>query len=269
MVSETSTNYTKYYEYQNGRLVEELLEAHEDTYIHDALLSKGNTAKAEYDAQGHMLTLRSFENGKEKSRYIYEYDSQGNMVANHSYRYGVKQYTYTYEYDVNGRMIKHTYDGFSAISSHTWGSYEYDTNGNKIREQWYYVGEEDAYYSCKYEYDDNNQLTFYSFEYGDGSKGSHIYENTYDEQNRMIKQVTTHFTDAVETVVYEYDSEGNCSYKKKYLDDSLVTEYHYQYDDDRNVTRETYKYRINGNSKFMEYVTEYTYEYVITYQPQG
>lgn len=267
LISETSTNYAKEYEYQNGRLVEERIKAYGSTYFYDALLSKGNSAKAEYDSQGNMLTLYSFENGKEKSKYIYEYDIQGNMVAKHNYLYGVKQGTYTYEYDVNGWMIKHTYDGFSASSSHTWGSYEYDTNGNKIREQWYYVGEEDAYYSCQYEYDDNNQLTFLCAEYSDGSKYSCLYENKYDEQNRMIKQVITDSIWGVKTVVYKYDTEGNCSYVGKSQGDSLIHEYCYQYDADGNMIEETYKYY--GIGEVEDSVTEYVYEYAVIYQPLG
>lgn len=252
LISEISTDYTKEYQYRNGQLVEEQFKSSGISII----------TQYEYDAQGNTISIHYCQNGKEINTHTYDYDANGNVTVYHYYVDGLEQFTHAYEYDANGRVIKDTYDSFP---SPCWYSYEYDTNGNKIREKLYYVGEEDAYYSDQYEYDDNNQPTVQIREYSNGLKYSWTYENTYDEQNRMIKQVTTDSTGAVETVVYKYDSEGNCSYKKKNNDNGLVYEYHYQYDNDGNMIRKTYEYYSNGELK--ENITEYIYDYTITYQP--
>lgn len=264
LTAEISTDYIKEYEYQNGQLVEERYKASGKTTSNGKTLSAGDSiiTQYEYDAEGNTVSIHYYQNGKGITTHTYEYDANGNVTVYHYYVDALEQFTHAYEYDANGRVIKDTYDG---LPSPCWYSYEYDTNGNKIREKLYYVGEEDAYYSDQYEYDDNNQPTVQIREYSNGLKYSWTYENTYDEQKRMIKQVTTDSTGAVETVAYKYDSEGNCSYKKKNNDNGLVYEYHYQYDNDGNMIRKTYKYYSNGELK--ENITEYIYDYTITYQP--
>lgn len=253
VVSETSkTNgqlsYFKEFAYSDGHLTEERITGYDNTsYFYGYSVSSGScSAQHEYDVKGNLSTINVFN------------DDTGNEI-----------HTKEYEYDSNGYLIKEVDNSAFPAGTHSWYAYKYDANGNMIKKLWYHIGEGEIYYSNYYEYDAMNQPVHYHYEYEWGLEGDESYLNEYDSQQNLIKQTvegsTSNGNSYTKTYEYAYDDAGNCISKRE-TSDGYSSEYTYKYDSDGNLVKETYKWYSDG---WQERVKEYTYDYVITYQPRG
>lgn len=244
LLSESSANGEKTYEYVGGVLVKETAvgKSSDGIGFHGYSLSNGDRCTAEY-----------------------EYDADGNCIEIRVYRKdGQKIHTYSYEYDSNGYLVKEVGDSEYSHGSHYTHIYEYDENGNVTLRLWYQnlTGTGDVYSKHWYEYDEHNQLISETTWYDWDIKRTIVYENEYDSNGQLVKQSSLSLVNKYsETTEYEYDNNGNMI-AQRVTNDYGSWEYTYDYDEFGNMIREFY----SGASSSPSRTTTYTYGYIYTFE---
>lgn len=244
LLSESSANGEKTYEYVGGVLVKETAvgKSSDSFGFHGYGLSNGDRCTAEY-----------------------EYDADGNCIEIRVYRKdGQKIHTYSYEYDSNGYLVKEVGDSEYSHGSHYTHIYEYDENGNMTLKLWYQnlTGTGDVYSKHSYEYDEHNQLISETTWYEWDIERTTVYENEYDSNGQLVKQSSLSLVNKYsQTTEYEYDNNGNMI-AQRVTNDYGSWEYTYAYDEFGNMIREFY----SGASGSPSRTTTYTYGYIYTFE---
>lgn len=246
LLSESSANGEKNYEYVGELLVKETLVCtnSDGIYFHGIYFDdKGDTGTAEYeyDANGDCVESRVYNgDGSLIKRTSRVYDSSGNITKE--------------------TVVMPLHDSVNTYI------YTYDEKGNMTLKLWYQnlTGTGEIYSKHYYEYDEHNQLVAEGFEYEWGATSDTIYENVYDANDNLIKQVSVSTPRGyTETYEYAYDNDRRVVLKVKTVND-WTHEYRYEYDGQGNLLKETIN-SSNGTESKEEIIT-YTYGQVITYQ---
>ncbi len=185
-------------------------------------------SETEYDTEGKTVKITGID-AEDRIIYEEEYNASGKRILHTSYRYdedGTRDiyYSNSYEYDSDDNLIKATeyeeYQGYYVTCE-----YEYDANGNMILSR--YDDWDDI--SREYSYDSKGNVLSESVYSGDVLQTK--IEHKYDGDGRETASYTTDAEEHVtETVVYDYDRNGNLSRKendKVNFDYNGVHEYTY------------------------------------------
>jgi hypothetical protein len=159
--------------------------------------------------------------GSIEQKHINEYNEKGIIVKSYQYYDDTLDYLMVTELDSKGNMTKTTY---------------YDDSNNI---KYYYVYENDIY---------GNRVKTTEF-LAPGVVASYTYD-TYDANNNWISSKTTDSNNNIlSESKYEYDSKGNLTYSY-YNNGTDTEEYVYEYDENYNQTKYTYKE--NGSVVYWE-----------------
>lgn len=278
-------NLTKSVYYENDYVIT-------DTFAYN---SKGNvtkeTRKIAYEDNSTWTLIRTYtynKAGKVTKELAYyddcediktcTYDKKGNLtkeVRTQSYEDNTQtKNTITYAYDKNGNETKMSIvdkDRYGSVEKHSYVCVYNEKNlCVKMTEKWSFEDNEGNIEKSSavstYTYDKAGNLTKEVFKstYGDGSKRTLTFVNTYDETGNKVKAVTTEKSDgynAKTTATYTYTAglltkeatvtkDGDGTFK--------VTET-YAYDKAGNLTKYVCAYKYADGTANKE-VTVYTYQ---------
>ena len=197
-----------------------------------------------YDEYGKQIIHVAYRDGKITEKCKYEYDENGNIIKTVIYKNTVAiDYWFEYEYDENGRLIKfvrYESDGTAGL----WDEYEYDENDNVI---WHKYNNDKEYHVQERKYDECGREIYIRYE----SNGvvTDTWENEYDKDGYIIKEIKTEFDSDTgqktfeEVSEYTYDEKGNgtkyvCTshagketnslrWEKEYSKDGRGTDFHF------------------------------------------
>lgn len=186
-----------------------------------------------------------------------KYNKYHNLIA-----YYVNNKIYIAEYDKNNRILSYlkTYirqDNLSEVDcpNSDQGVYKYNKDGLLIS---YYVshiygGEktEEIYENI---YDEKNRLIQINF-------NDYVTKNEYDDNNKLLRSVTYNDNGYVTyEEEYEYDENSNCTMKRKY-DGNKDTVMFYEYDRNNNVIYQKCIISKDGVTDIIYYINDIKYEY--------
>lgn len=244
-----------------------------------------------YDKEGWKWAERSGscdETGQTTYWEVTEYNSYGDVIAyeSGSNPTGLQTYTnYDRQYDSDGRLIYAmiTYGDTDSSQDfyypdqeeYTEETYEYGADGNAVyytstyvrtdywgaRTYYYTEGESSYYADGTLAYERESSYDYSS--YGGSYYGiPYIYENTYDEEGRLVRYSYTDKDGFSGSTDFVYDENGNeistVSQDSSGYHWENIYDYDYEYDAFGNVIRESYSASAGYSS-----VTIYEYTYKI------
>lgn len=196
------------------------------------LCFSGCTENAEYVLE---KSTSYDQNNKISYRIEYEYDNSPLYLSSSYYGTdGELTFRTVYEYDKSGQLLcQTTYDDDNNFLHSV--TYEYDNNGNCTNDFTDYYDENDC--SKTYEYDENGNIIKQAVYFiSSDNKIITSYENTYDADNRLIRQYTI---DIGEYVLFEYDDVGRVISEDCFgTGDELEVHREYEYDKRGNLQNE-------------------------------
>ena len=229
----------KYDEY--GNITKEYFSGDFTYYEYENEYDDGKLTKVKY---------RNPESG-DSGYSIYEYDDNGNEKKNTYYSDdGSKGYTYIYEYNTDGNMTKETIED-SDGSIIEYRLYEYDANGNITKKTNYYLQHNTSTRCTTYKYDSNGNVTERKIYFDDSLTVDEIYKYEYDA-DKIQKKWTKDKTGESEKscAVYEYDSDRDVTKETIYVDDSIDNYTIYEYYDKVTYTPMYRLYNPNSGEHF-------------------
>ena len=203
--------------------------------------------------------------------------------------WGVASGVGTCKYDENGNMIEKTWSGSSDVMwekredtnfSHT-TTYTYDENNRITSEKGVVIGElkGEVNITTTWEYDSKGNIITYTFYDDFGNDIVETHEYTYDDNDNILKDVSTKANDNGRILTYTYDKNGNkLSQTQTDIDGGNKAVTTWEYDEKGNIlseqhvgggltTTETYSYNNDGKILSKTYITSLgknettTYEY--------
>lgn len=206
----------------------------------------------EYDENGNITLIEEYDSkGQLNSREEYIRDEKGNITHHmHDAIEFTKEISYTYSYtEEEGRLSAICYkDGYwwryteyeyddndnllVMIDYDQEGNveykeeYSYNKNGDELKVQ--FSNEDGVWFSAEYEYDDNGREIRGEFVVN----GEISYEEcTYNTEGELIsKGIYNENGSLVESIIYEYDENGNRICEKKYDSEGKPKDwYEYKY----------------------------------------
>lgn len=197
----------------------------------------------------------------------YQYDLHGRMketIYDYSFSYEMVDLSshtmkiidrYSYDNRNNITKVDHTlfetYENGKSFTNHCLYINEYDESGNLIEENTIYDSGRLSELTYFYEYDDFGECICQKQQLDDGDVSIvYTYENSYDEQGRLIQKICTKNSDSTtESTEYAYNTSGQ-----------LIKETHngretiYEYNDAGRLIRKVYA---SNGEKGSETIYEY------------
>ncbi len=170
-----------------------------------------------YGDNSYLTETRTYSDGELNSTQLFGYDEYGNLNYN---KIGEITEIF-YKNDEQGRPTEKRYVTTvgDAVSEKIWTVEYTDEYGSYVE-----TSEDDGTTQSK-TYDSKGNLT----ESINGASHRTIYDNTYDEEGKLIKTVMI-VNSVKQTTEYEYGDHGKVTKESTYGDDSIlitVTEYFY------------------------------------------
>ena len=208
------------------------------------------------DYENAYKTFETIKDHRDSEEYLSRFEIKLMKLSCSSVYKGEEEWTESYEYD-NGRVARVVCEYTKNANSSFFG---YSLNASSIA-----PGEKTASVSAVYSYDDeNNSRKINIFGTSKNLLETRFYE--YNENDKLIRESydkkdnNTYNKDT--TYVYQYDSDGNKTERMWYQNltgsGSPYEERYYEYDDQDEIIRESYKY--NWWFKSNDSTGEYTYE---------
>lgn len=233
--------------------------------------------------------------GKVKTITVYSHKfkfgeiDKSSKVPTYSYKFNIKGYiTESFTYFVNGSFHKSTYNYndrnkiIEVINLENLTIYEkikrkYDNNSNLIEET-YYGLDGNAYMKNKYQYDKNNMLIVFETStisdktnmYNKWKKDTLVYENIYDNLNRLIRKDYYNIIGIFRDEIFDYDKDNKILFGPANLCDSKNLNDHnikYTYKDNKLIEEiELNLDNTISGKKTIEYQNDIRFEIYYSYE---
>jgi len=222
---------TEYAYDENGVLLKRTVTDDSDAVIREEV----------YDELGRLMTNVDYENGAVVSSTSYEYENDAQtrpMVTAYCDADGTVNSYRVYERDSYGNMITLTiYDGYDTVADAYTYDYEYDSEGRMLSQTIYGDG---SYSREHYELDADGNIVKTTYSYAEGGNLRH---DPSDAEKAAV--VWTEISESEQSVVNEYDENGDRIRTFGYYEGMPTTSFAYEYDDAGRLVKEI-SYDANG-----------------------
>ena len=203
---------------------------------------------------------RLYEKGKGGKKTYTEYDEDGNVVTMFYTQFGVNSedtlVKIKYSYD-DGKLEKEEHTNTENDKVIKTIRYKYDLRGNCIEERMegdFVITSEPL--KVLQRFDENNNCISRK-EFGEYNELEAEITFEYDEDGNVIEEIHSDKgeNDYIKKKIYDYDSDGNCTYTKTIYTDGDETERYKKYNKHGKIIEDEYI-----NSSGGEIITKYQYD---------
>ncbi|WP_299767449.1 hypothetical protein [uncultured Dokdonia sp.] len=246
----------------------------------------GEKTKEEYDKNGHLTSLKLYEDGdltdtytylyeenklvsekeddgEDTTKKTYRYNTSGLLIEKKEYDNNTLEYLYTYAYNKKGFMIEKEYTSLREDSGAFGGTtysktiYTYNNNGKCTSETEYHKDGREKN-KIIYEHSNTNGHTILEKEKHDEDKYVPQYSITYDTRGNITEKILySYYGKQEERRVRTFDANNNVLTYESYNEDNvLVNHIVYNYNAQKDPIQE-----VSTRNKDDQYIRKYMYEY--------